>query len=160
MSKEGLPVVDKLDATGVSVAVVTARWNTEICEQMRTRALDTAHAAGVVKITDVHVMGALELPVVVQELAKTHDAVIALGCVIRGGTPHFDYVCDSVTQGLTRIALDESTPIGNGVLTTNDQEQAVDRAGFSDSVEDKGGEAMTAALDAALTLRSLRAQQN
>lgn len=159
MSKEGLPVVDKLDATGLSVAVVTARWNTEICEQMRTRALDTAREAGVVEIADVHVMGALELPVVVQELAKTHDAVIALGCVIRGGTPHFDYVCDSVTEGLTRIALDESTPIGNGVLTTNDQEQAVDRAGFSESVEDKGAEAMTAALDAALTLRSLRSQQ-
>ena len=156
MSKEGLPVPERIDAAGLSVAVVTARWNTEICEQMRRRAVATAREAGVDKITEAHVMGALELPVVVQELARTHDAVIALGCVIRGGTPHFDYVCDSVTEGLTRIALDESTPIGNGVLTTNDQQQAVDRAGFPDSVEDKGGEAMTAALDAALTLRRLR----
>lgn len=156
MSKEGLPVVERIDAAGLSVAVVTARWNTEICEQMRRRAVETAREAGVDKLTEAHVMGALELPVIVQELARTHDAVVALGCVIRGGTPHFDYVCDSVTAGLTRIALDESTPIGNGVLTTNDQEQAVDRAGFPDSVEDKGGEAMAAALDAALTLRRLR----
>jgi 6,7-dimethyl-8-ribityllumazine synthase len=156
LSKEGLPASERLDAAGLSVAVVTARWNTEICEQMRRRAVETAREAGVDKLTEAHVMGALELPVVVQELARTHDAVVALGCVIRGGTPHFDYVCDSVTEGLTRIALDESTPIGNGVLTTNDQEQAVDRAGFPDSVEDKGGEAMAAALDAALTLRRLR----
>jgi len=155
MSKEGLPQVAPLDATGLRVAVVTARWNTEICEQMRARAVAAAEEAGVADITQAHVMGALELPVVVQELARTHDAVVALGCVIRGGTPHFDYVCDSVTDGLTRIALDESTPIGNGVLTTN-QQQAVDRAGFPDSVEDKGAEAMTAALDAALTLRTLR----
>lgn len=157
MSKDGLPVLDdRLDATGLTVAVVTARWNTEICEQMRTRAVQAAADAGVTDVTQVHVMGALELPVVVQELARTHDAVVALGCVIRGGTPHFDYVCDSVTEGLTCIALDESTPIGNGVLTTNDQQQAVDRAGFPDSVEDKGAEAMTAALDAALTLRTIR----
>jgi 6,7-dimethyl-8-ribityllumazine synthase len=156
LSKEGLPSVEGIDAAGLSVAVVTARWNTEICEQMRGRAVATAREAGVEKLTEAHVMGALELPVVVQELARTHDAVVALGCVIRGGTPHFDYVCDSVTEGLTRIALDESTPVGNGVLTTNDQQQAVDRAGFPDSVEDKGAEAMAAALDAALTLRRLR----
>ncbi|GAB2509785.1 6,7-dimethyl-8-ribityllumazine synthase [Corynebacterium atrinae] len=156
MSKEGLPVADSLDASGLKVGVVTARWNTEICEQMRANALATAREAGVTEITDVHVMGALELPVVAQALARTHDAVVALGCVIRGGTPHFDYVCDSVTAGLTRIALDESTPIGNGVLTTNDQPQAIDRAGFPGSVENKGAEAMTAALDAALTLADLR----
>lgn len=157
MSKEGLPVLeDALDASGLSVAVVTARWNTEICEQMRRNAVAAAREAGVEKLSEAHVMGALELPVVVQQFARTHDAVVALGCVIRGGTPHFDYVCDSVTEGLTRIALDESTPIGNGVLTTNDEQQAVDRAGFEGSVEDKGAEAMVAALDAALTLRRLR----
>lgn len=157
MSKEGLPVLDDtLDASGLSVAVVTARWNTEICEQMRRNAVAAAREAGVEKLSEAHVMGALELPVVVQQFARTHDAVVALGCVIRGGTPHFDYVCDSVTEGLTRIALDESTPIGNGVLTTNDEQQAIDRAGFEGSVEDKGAEAMVAALDAALTLRRLR----
>jgi len=157
VSKEGLPVLeDTLDASGLSVAVVTARWNTEICEQMRRNAVEAAREAGVEKLSEAHVMGALELPVVVQQFARTHDAVVALGCVIRGGTPHFDYVCDSVTEGLTRIALDESTPIGNGVLTTNDEQQAIDRAGFEGSVEDKGAEAMVAALDAALTLRRLR----
>lgn len=159
MSKEGLPVLDgTLDAAGLSVAVVTARWNTEICEQMRRNAVAAAREAGVEKLSEAHVMGALELPVVVQEFARTHDAVVALGCVIRGGTPHFDYVCDSVTEGLPRIALDESTPIGNGVLTTNDEQQAIDRAGFEGSVEDKGAEAMIAALDAALTLRRIRTQ--
>jgi len=159
VSKEGLPVLDgTLDAAGLSVAVVTARWNTEICEQMRRNAVAAAREAGVEKLSEAHVMGALELPVVVQEFARTHDAVVALGCVIRGGTPHFDYVCDSVTEGLTRIALDESTPIGNGVLTTNDEQQAIDRAGFEGSVEDKGAEAMIAALDAALTLRRIRTQ--
>jgi len=157
VSKEGLPVLeDTLDASGLSVAVVTARWNTEICEQMRRNAVAAAREAGVEKLSEAHVMGALELPVVVQQFARTDDAVVALGCVIRGGTPHFDYVCDSVTEGLTRIALDESTPIGNGVLTTNDEQQAIDRAGFEGSVEDKGAEAMVAALDAALTLRRLR----
>ena len=79
--------------------------------------------------------------------------------MIRGGTPHFDYVCDSVTQGLTRVSLDEATPVANGVLTVNSQEQALARAGFPDSIEDKGGEAMTAALDTLATLRILREQQ-
>jgi len=160
VSKEGLPVLDdRLDASGLSVAVVTARWNTEICEQMRRNAVAAAREAGVEKLSEAHVMGALELPVVVQEFARTHDAVVALGCVIRGGTPHFDYVCDSVTEGLTRIALDESTPIGNGVLTTNDEQQAIDRAGFEGSVEDKGAEAVVAALDAAITLRRIRGRE-
>ena len=102
-------------------------------------------------------VGALELPVVVQELSQRFDAVVALGCVIKGGTPHFDYVCDSVTHGLTRIALDSATPIGNGVLTTNTYEQAVERSGGLNSVEDKGAEAMTAALHTALVLKGIRA---
>lgn len=156
MSKEGLPVLeDTLDASGLSVAVVTARWNTEICEQMRRNAVAAAREAGVEKLSEAHVMGALELPVVVQQFARTHDAVVALGCVIRGGTPHFDYVCDSVTDGLTRIALDKATPIGNGVLTCNTHEQAVERSGVPGSTENKGREATIAALHTAALLRSL-----
>ena len=108
---------------------------------------------------EIRVPGTFELPVVAARLAQSHDAVIALGVVIRGGTPHFDYVCDSVTQALTRISLDESTPVANGVLTVNDQQQAIDRAGFADSVENKGAEAMIAALDTALQLRTLNAAQ-
>lgn len=106
-------------------------------------------------VSSYRVVGALELPVVVQKLARTHDAVVALGCVVRGGTPHFDYVCESVTAGLTRIALDEATPVGNGVLTTDTEQQAIERAGFEDSVEDKGAESMIAALHTARVLNSI-----
>jgi 6,7-dimethyl-8-ribityllumazine synthase len=81
--------------------------------------------------------------------------VVALGTVIRGGTAHFDYVCKSVTEGLTRVALDESTPVAHGVLTVDNQEQALARAGYPDSTEDKGYEAVVAALGAALAIRSL-----
>jgi len=98
----------------------------------------------------------VELPVVAQELARTHDAVVALGVVIRGSTAHFDYVCQSVTDGLTRIALDEATPVAHGVLTTENEEQALDRDGHEGASEDKGGEAVAAALGAALVLRDLR----
>lgn len=154
MAKEGLPEIELVPAEGIRVAVVTATWNAEICDQLHKRAVETACACGA-KVTETRVVGALELPVVVQVAARTHDAVVALGCVVKGGTPHFDYVCDSVTQGLTRIALDESTPVGNGVLTVNEYSQAVDRAGFATSDEDKGAESMVAALDTVLKLRTL-----
>jgi hypothetical protein len=98
----------------------------------------------------------VELPVVAAELAAGHDAVACLGAVIRGGTPHFEYVCDAVTAGLTRVALDARTPVGNGVLTCDTLEQARDRCGLDGSHEDKGWEAVVAALDTALVLRSLR----
>jgi 6,7-dimethyl-8-ribityllumazine synthase len=104
----------------------------------------------------VRAPGAVELPVVAQALAERHDAVVALGVVIRGGTPHFEYVCDAVTAGLTRVALDTHTPVGNGVLTCDTEEQALARAGLPDSAEDKGRESVLAALDAARTLRCLR----
>ena len=82
--------------------------------------------------------------------------MVCLGAVIRGGTPHFEYVCDAVTAGLTRVALDCGTPVGNGVLTCNTIEQARDRSGLPDSSEDKGWEAVVAALDTAILLRALR----
>jgi 6,7-dimethyl-8-ribityllumazine synthase len=123
---------------------------------MLERALAAAVACGVVSPTVVRVAGAVELPVIAQQLAVDHDAVVCLGAVIRGGTPHFEYVCESVTAGLTRIALDAATPIGNGVLTCDSLEQALERAGLPDSDEDKGWEATVAALDSALVLRELR----
>ena len=104
----------------------------------------------------MRVPGAVELPVVAQALAGTHDAVVALGVVVRGGTPHFEYVCDAVTAGLTRVSLDTHTPVGNGVLTTDDEQQALDRAGLPGSPEDKGREAVLAALETAAVLRALR----
>jgi 6,7-dimethyl-8-ribityllumazine synthase len=102
------------------------------------------------------VPGTIELPIVAQALATSHDAVVALGVVIRGGTPHFDYVCESVTAALTRVALDSGVPVGNGVLTCNTLEQAVDRSGGPGAAEDKGAESMAAALATALVLRGLR----
>ncbi len=121
-----------------------------------SRAPSGSPAAQIEDPTLVRVAGAIELPVVVQELAKSHDAVVALGVVIRGGTPHFEYVCDAVTAGLTRVALDEGVPVGNGVLTTDTEKQALDRSGLPGSVEDKGGEACAAAIDTAVTLAQLR----
>ncbi|OFS23152.1 6,7-dimethyl-8-ribityllumazine synthase [Corynebacterium sp. HMSC04H06] len=154
MSKEGLSAIDSIDARGISVAVITATWNADICDQLHEQALAAAERNGA-RAEGFRVVGALEIPVAVQAAARRFDAVVALGCVIRGGTPHFDYVCDSVTQGLTRIALDESTPVANGILTVNDHDQAVDRAGFAGSAENKGSEAMVAALDTVLKLRAI-----
>lgn len=156
MSNDGRPELQLVDATGLNVAVVTATWNAEICDQLHARAVAVGKQCGAT-VAEYRVVGALELGVVVQELAEHYDAVVALGCVIKGGTPHFDYVCDSVTQALTRISLDTRTPIGNGVLTTLTHEQAVDRSGVPGAMEDKGGESMLAALDTALVLSQIRA---
>lgn len=156
MSGEGVPDLVVSGASALRLGIVASRWHDDICEALLAGAQRAAKAAGVHDVTVVRCSGAGELPVVAQELARDHDAVVALGVVIRGGTPHFEYVCDAVTAGLTRVSLDASTPIGNGVLTTNSKEQALDRAGLPDSSEDKGAEACAAALDAAVTLRALR----
>ena len=154
----GVPDMPKLDASELSLAIVASTWHTRICDALLDGALRVAKACGVADPTVVRVLGAIEIPVVAQELARSHDAVVALGVVIRGQTPHFDYVCDAVTQGLTRVSLDAATPVANGVLTTNTEEQALDRAGLPGSAEDKGEQAAAAALSTALTLRDLRAQ--
>ncbi|KAF0847413.1 6,7-dimethyl-8-ribityllumazine synthase [Nocardia caishijiensis] len=156
MSGTGVPEFALAKATDLKLAIVASRWHTEICDTLVANAERVAKEAGVQHVTVVRCAGAMELPVVAQELARSHDAVVALGVVIRGGTPHFEYVCDAVTAGLTRVSLDESTPVTNGVLTTNTEEQARDRAGLPGSAEDKGEQACAAALDAALTLRALR----
>lgn len=157
MSGEGRPAqAGELRADGIRVGVVATQWHAEIVETLLERAVDTARRAGA-EPTVVRVAGTLELAVVVQELTRTNDAVVALGVVVRGGTPHFEYVCDSVTAGLTRVALDERVPVGNGVLTTDTVAQAVDRSGVPGSAEDKGAEACLAALQSALVLRDLRA---
>ena len=155
MSGAGAPASDVVDASGLRLAVVATRWHERITGALLDSALRTATECGVTEPTVARVAGAVELPVVAQALARDHDAVVALGVVVRGGTPHFEYVCQAVTDGLTRVALDESTPVGNGVLTTNDEQQALDRAGLPGSAEDKGREAVLAALDTALTLRRL-----
>jgi 6,7-dimethyl-8-ribityllumazine synthase len=145
-----------VDAAGLSLAIAATRWHAEITDSLVERALAAAKACGVDDPLVVRVPGAVELAVVAAELAAHHDAVACLGAVIRGGTPHFDYVCDAVTYGLSRAALDAGTPIGNGVLTCDTLEQARERCGLEGSTEDKGWEAVVAALDTALVLRSLR----
>ena len=158
MSGEGRPAAaDVPDATGLRLAVAATTWHADVVELLVERALATAQQAGIDAPTLVRVPGTVELPVVCQELARTHDAVVALGAVVRGGTPHFEYVCDAVTAGLTRVALDERTPVGNGVLTCDTRSQAVERAGGPGAAEDKGAEACLAALRTALVLRELRA---
>jgi 6,7-dimethyl-8-ribityllumazine synthase len=157
MSGAGAPKVEPVDAAGLTLGIVATSWHADITDSLLARAVACAEASGVPSPTVVRVPGAIELPVVAQALAETHDAVVALGVVVRGGTPHFEYVCDSVTAGLTRVALDAGTPVGNGVLTTEGEQQARDRAGMDDSAEDKGWEATAAALSTALVLRELRA---
>src|SRR3954470_10047343 len=147
-----------MDASQLSLGIVASTWHSKICNALLDGARRVADDSGLPNPTVVRVLGAIEIPVVAQELARSHDAVVALGVVIRGDTPHFDYVCDAVTQGLTRVSLDASTPVANGVLTTNTEEQALDRAGLPSSAEDKGAQAAAAALSTALTLRNLRAQ--
>lgn len=159
MSGEGVPPLTVADAKGLKLAVVAGRWHGAISEALIAGAQRVAARAEIENVTLVRVAGAIELPVVAQALARTHDAVVALGVVIRGGTPHFEYVCDAVTAGLTRVSLDESTPVGNGVLTADTEQQALDRAGLPESVEDKGAEACAAALDTAVTLKQLRQLQ-
>jgi len=156
MSGTGSPGQEPMDASGLTLGIVAATWHREISDSLLARALACAEAAGVPSPTVVRVPGALELPVVAQALAATHDAVVALGVVVRGGTPHFEYVCDSFTEGLTRVSLDAGKPVGNGVLTTEGEQQARDRAGMDESAEDKGWEAAAAALQTALVLRDLR----
>ena len=156
MSGQGRPAEAAVDGRQLTLAIVATRWHEQITAALLESALRTARECSVDEPTVVRVAGAVELPVVVQCLASTHDAVVALGVVIRGGTPHFEYVCDAVTYGLTRISLDSHTPVGNGVLTVDDEAQALDRAGLASSAEDKGREAVLAALDTARVLRSLR----
>jgi 6,7-dimethyl-8-ribityllumazine synthase len=152
----GVPDLPAMDAAGLRLAIVASTWHTAICDALLEGALRLAAESGIADPAVVRVLGAIEIPVVAQELARTHDAVVALGVVIRGQTPHFDYVCDAVTQGLTRVSLDASTPVANGVLTTDTEQQARNRAGLPGSAEDKGAQATAAALSTALTLRQLR----
>lgn len=156
MSREGVARLDPVDAGELKLGVVATRWHEQVTDALLDRAIAAAAACGIHEPSVVRVAGAMELPVVVQQLALDHDAVVALGAVVRGGTPHFDYVCHAVTVGLSRVALDERTAIGNGVLTCDTLTQALDRCGLPDSTEDKGWEATIAALDAALVLRGLR----
>ncbi|HEY0166160.1 MAG TPA: 6,7-dimethyl-8-ribityllumazine synthase [Jatrophihabitans sp.] len=152
MSGSGAPVVEPVDAAGLRLGIVATTWHAEITDQLLARAVEAAKASGVADPTVVRAPGAVELPVVVQALAERHDAVVALGVVIRGGTPHFEYVCGAATDGLTQVSVGSGVPIGFGLLTCENDEQALDRAGLPGSKEDKGYEAAQAALATAVAL--------
>lgn len=157
MSGWGAPDQVTVDASGLRLGVVATKWHGVLVEQMLERARAAAKECGVADVLEARVSGSVELSVVAQALAGRCDAVVALGVVVRGDTAHFEYVCKSVTEGLTRVALDASTPVAHGVLTVDSIGQARDRAGFEDSREDKGWSATVAALEAAVTLRDLPA---
>jgi 6,7-dimethyl-8-ribityllumazine synthase len=156
MSGRGAPIVGGTDASGLDIVVVAGTWHDVITDGLiagAERALDAAGASWRL----VRVPGSFELAVAAQAaFAAGADAVVALGVIIRGGTPHFEYVSSATTDGLTRVALDAGRPIGFGVLTLDDEQQGIDRAGFAGSHEDKGAEAADAAIRTALVIRELR----
>ncbi|KQY59184.1 6,7-dimethyl-8-ribityllumazine synthase [Aeromicrobium sp. Root495] len=157
MSGHGAPTLT-VKAEGARVAIVASSWHVVVMDGLVAGAQSALADAGVTDVTLVRAAGSFELPLVTQALARAgHDAVIALGVIIRGGTPHFEYVSAAATDGLARVALDEGVPVGFGLLTCDTEEQAIDRAGLPGSAEDKGREAVEAALATWTTLRGLRA---
>ena len=156
MTGEGGAVVEPFDASGLKVAVVAASWHTQVMDGLLAGAERALAEHQVTDARVVRVPGTFELPVVASALAQEgYDAVVALGVVIRGGTPHFEYVCSAATDGLTRVALDHTVAVGFGVLTCDTEQQALDRSGIEGSKEDKGYEATAAALTTARALREL-----
>ena len=157
MSGAGAPELRVAGAGDLRVGVVAAQWHDTVMDGLIAGALRALSECGIDEPTLVRVPGSFELPVVASRLASTgYDAVVALGVVIRGGTPHFDYVCRAATDGLTRVSLDTGVPVGFGVLTCDDEAQALDRAGLEGSKEDKGYDVALAAVATAATLRDLR----
>jgi 6,7-dimethyl-8-ribityllumazine synthase len=154
MAGHGAPTSQPTDCHDLRVAVVAASWHTQVMDGLIAGAQRAFSDHRLESPVVVRVPGTFELPVVAAALAsQQYDAVVALGVVIRGGTPHFDYVCSAATDGLTRVALDHTVAVGFGVLTCDTEEQGLDRAGLPGSSEDKGHEAVTAALTTALLLK-------
>ncbi|GAA1262600.1 6,7-dimethyl-8-ribityllumazine synthase [Kitasatospora nipponensis] len=156
MSGHGAPQLTVKNAQDLRVAVIAAQWHTQVMDGLLNGAQRALKELGIEEPTIIRVPGTFELPVAAKQLAERgYDAVIALGVVIRGGTPHFDYVCEAATLGLTQVSVNTGVPIGFGVLTCDNEQQALDRAGLPDSAEDKGHEAVTAAVATAATLRAV-----
>jgi 6,7-dimethyl-8-ribityllumazine synthase len=157
VSGKGAPGLQVPGADHVRVGVVAARWHAEVTDALLAGARTALDEMGVRDRVEVRAPGAFEVPVLAAALARNGcEAVVCLAVVIRGATPHFDYVCRAVTDGCARVALDTGVPVGFGVLTCDDEDQARDRAGLPGSREDKGREAATAAVAAATELRRLR----
>jgi 6,7-dimethyl-8-ribityllumazine synthase len=156
VSGHGAPELH-VDASGAKVAIVASSWHEQVMDGLLAGAQKALEEAGVTDVTVLRAAGSFELPLLAQACA-THgfDAIVALGVIIRGGTPHFEYVSSAATDGLARVTLDTGVPIGFGLLTCNDEQQALDRAGLPGSTEDKGREAAEAALATWSALRDLR----
>lgn len=156
MSGSGAPDGSGVQAQGMRVAIVAASWHEQVMAGLVAGASAACDRAGAEAVI-FRVPGSFELPVVAAAAAREgFDAVVALGVVVRGGTPHFEYVCQAATDGLGRVALDSGVPVGFGLLTCDDEAQALDRAGLAGSHEDKGREAAEAALATAAVLRTVR----
>lgn len=164
MSSTGTPEIpaaelealrDYATSSQLRVAVVASRWHETVMNGLIDGAERFLHTIGTQKVTLLRAPGSFELPVIASAAAKHYDAVVALGVVIRGGTPHFEYVCSAATDGLNRVALDSGVPVGFGLLTCDTDQQALDRAGLEGSKEDKGYEAAHAAVSALLQISDL-----
>ena len=156
MSGAGSPNL-VVSAPGTRVAIVAASWHSGVMDGLVAGAERACVQAQAVS-TLIWTAGSFELPIIAKACALTgdFDAIVALGVIIRGGTPHFEYVSDATTSGLNRVALDTMIPVGFGLLTCDNEQQALDRAGFPDSIEDKGAEATWAALASVATLRAIK----
>lgn len=158
MSGAGSPEQLEIDGTGLRVVVIAALWHEQVMTGLLDGALAALANAGVTDVRVIRVPGTIELSVAAAKVAATGvDAIVALGVVIKGGTPHFDYVCQSATFGLTQVAVQTGVPVGFGVLTCDNEVQAFERAGLHNSREDKGGESALAAIGTAVALRELTA---
>ena len=155
MSGSGAPSITT-DGSGLRVVVIAASWHTTVMDGLLAGARRALTEAKVVDVREIRVPGTFELSVAAARAAREGaDAVVALGVVIRGGTPHFEYVCQAATMGLTEVAVATGVPVGFGVLTCDDEAQALDRAGLPGSHEDKGAEAAEAAVATVVALRAL-----
>lgn len=156
MAGSGAPETGGIDASDLNVVVIAGTWHEVITNGLIAGAQRVLDATGATYRV-VRVPGSFELPVAARAAFEGGaDAVVALGVIIRGGTPHFEFVSSAATDGLTRVALDAGKPVGFGVLTLDDEQQGLDRAGLEGSKEDKGEEAADAAIRTALVLRELR----
>lgn len=150
-------VEGNLSAKGLKVALVVSRFNDFISERLQEGAVDTLLRSGAAEgdIDIVKVPGSFEMPVVAKTLARNgnHDAIICLGCVIRGATPHFDYVAGEAAKGIAKVALDYERPITFGVITADNLEQAIERAGTKSG--NKGRDAALTAIEMANLLKTI-----
>jgi 6,7-dimethyl-8-ribityllumazine synthase len=150
------PKFEVQSQTGSKVTIISARWHQEICDALVTGAKRALNEAGVEDIEFIYVPGSFELPLAAQfALNSGADAAVVLGVVLRGETPHFDYVCQGVTEGVMQVSLNLNKPIGFGVLTVDTVEQAVARSGVPGSKEDKGYDSALAALELLRVKREL-----